>query len=82
MRTYGNLVGGRWGPEGNPLTVRSPWDGREVGQVTVASAELLDGAIAAAVQAQPTVAALSREARSAILERIAEGLAKRSEELV
>jgi len=81
MERFGNFVGGASRDDGQPLVVKSPFDGREVGVVTLADASTLDAAAAAAVHAQPAMAALTREARAAILERIADGVAVRREEL-
>src|SRR6516162_1392223 len=81
MERFGNFVGGMSRTEGQPLSVRSPFDGAEIGQVTLADAGVLDAAAEAAVRAQPAMAALTREARAAILERVAAGIAARGEEL-
>jgi acyl-CoA reductase-like NAD-dependent aldehyde dehydrogenase len=81
MDRYGNFVGGVERTQGAELPVRSPYDGEIVGTATLADPEVLDAAAEAAVQAQPAMAALTREARSRILERIADGVAARSEEL-
>jgi acyl-CoA reductase-like NAD-dependent aldehyde dehydrogenase len=81
MVRFGNFVGGSFRTEGKPLAVRSPFDGAVVAEVTMADARTLDAATEAAAGAQPAMAALSREARAAILERIAEGVARRREEL-
>jgi len=81
MDHEGNFVKGTVRTEGAPLPVRSPFDGALVAEARLADAALLDEAAAAAVAAQPAMAALSREARAGILERIAEGLAARAEDL-
>ncbi len=81
MECLGSFVGGTFWTAGKPLAVRSPFDGSEVGRVTLADAATLDAAAEAAVRAQPAMAALTRDARAAILERIAEGVAARREEL-
>jgi acyl-CoA reductase-like NAD-dependent aldehyde dehydrogenase len=88
MERFGNFVGGTFGDGhagggegGEPLRVRSPFDGADVGEVTLADAATLDAAAEAAVQAQPAMAALTREARAGMLERIAAGLMARREEL-
>ena len=80
MEICENLVGGeRRG--GDPLLVRSPFDGAVIGEAALAGPEMVDAAIAAAVSAQPAMAALTREARAAILERMAEDVARRQDEL-
>ncbi len=81
MERFGNFVGGTWRLDGEALAVRSPYDGAEIGQVTLADAAVLDAAVEAAVQAQRAMAVLSRDARAGILERIAAGIAGRSDEL-
>ena len=77
----GNFVKGRVRAEGEALPVRSPFDGALVGEARLGDAALLDEATEAAVAAQPAMAALTREARAGILERIAEGVAARRDEL-
>jgi acyl-CoA reductase-like NAD-dependent aldehyde dehydrogenase len=90
MERVGSFVGGRDASgaggsasdiRGKVLPVRSPFDGEVVREVTLADAETLDAAAEAAVRAQPAMAALTREARAGILERIAVGLGARREEL-
>ena len=81
MERFGNWVGGAVRTEGEPLRVRSPFDGRDVGVVTLADAATLDAAAEAAVRAQPAMAALTRDARARILERIAEGVAAQADTL-
>ncbi len=80
MEICENLVGGeRRG--GDPLLVRNPFDGEVIGEAALGGPETIDAAIAAAVSAQPAMAALTREARAAILERMAEAVGRRQEEL-
>lgn len=74
MDRFGNFVGGEARADGEPLVVRDPFDGSEVGAATLATPETLDEAAEAAVAAQPEMAALTREARAGILERMAEAL--------
>ena len=81
MERFGNFVGGEPRRGGESLSVVSPFDGAEIGQVTVADAATVDAAVEAAVRAQPAMGALTREARAGILERIAVGIAGRGEEL-
>ncbi|MFO0759172.1 MAG: aldehyde dehydrogenase family protein [Byssovorax sp.] len=81
METQGNLVGGAWRGEGRSHEVRSPYDGAAVARVALAGPEILDAAVRAAVGAQPAMAALSREARASILERMAHAVAAQAEEL-
>src|SRR5688500_8481278 len=81
METFGHFVGGEWRSEGPPVAVRSPFDGAQVGEVRSAPPEVLDAAVEAAVRAQPALAALPRERRAGLLERIAEGISGRRDEL-
>ncbi len=81
MDRHGNFVGGQWRTEGRAAPVQSPWDKREVGQVVSAPPEVLEAAIEAAVRAQPSLAALPRERRAALCDRIADGIAGRRDEL-
>jgi acyl-CoA reductase-like NAD-dependent aldehyde dehydrogenase len=81
MQSTGNFVGGAFRSEGRPLVVRSPFDGSIVGEATLGTAETIDAAAAAAARAQPAMAALSRDARAKILERAAEGVHARRDEL-
>ena len=81
MERFGNFVGGEPRRGGESLSVVSPFDGAEIGQVTLADAATVDAAVEAAVRAQPAMGALTREARAGILERIAVGIAGRGEEL-
>ena len=64
------------------LTIRSPWNGATAGTVPVATAKDMDAAIAAAVAIAPTVAALPRYERQAILRRIVDGLRANLDRLV
>jgi glyceraldehyde-3-phosphate dehydrogenase (NADP+) len=81
MQSYGNFIGGEWWDDGKPLAVRDPWDGSVIGKATLAPPEVLDAAIESAVRAQPVIARMTREARSRILERVADALGVRRDEL-
>lgn len=81
MDSYGNFIAGEWRDGGVPLSVRNPYDGSEVGQVAQAAPEALRDATLAAVSAQPALASLTREARAKILDKIAEGLWLRRDDL-
>ncbi len=54
------------------MIVRSPWDGRKVGEIVEADAEAMDAAMARAVHAVPLVARMPRHERQAVLRRTAE----------
>jgi glyceraldehyde-3-phosphate dehydrogenase (NADP+) len=62
--------------------VRSPWDGRPVGEVALGTREDVVAAIDAAVTAAPAAAAMPSHARASVLEHIAAGVAGRREELI
>src|SRR5262249_34107803 len=81
MDRVGSFVSGIVRDEGAALPVRSPFDAALVGEAALAGEGLVDEAAEAAARAQPAMAALSREARAAILERIAAAIAERREEL-
>ncbi|MBK6496116.1 MAG: aldehyde dehydrogenase family protein [Gemmatimonadetes bacterium] len=62
-------------------TIRSPHDGAVVGCAAVASRADVEAALDAAVRAAPEAAAMPSHARAAVLERIADGLQLRREEV-
>src|SRR5262245_10146400 len=59
--------------------IKSPYDGREVAQVSLGSPADLEAATAAAVRAFDATRRLSRRQRSDILLRVAEGVARRKD---
>ena len=63
------------------MIVRSPWDGRRVGEVADADAAGMDYAIARALDAAPAVARMPRHERQAVLRRTAALLGERREAL-
>ena len=81
MDSFGNFIGGEVSDSGVPLSVRNPYDGAVVGQVVQAARETLAAAAEAAVEASPRMAALNREARAKILDRVADGVWQRRDEL-
>src|SRR5262245_36055173 len=81
MESFGNFIAGEDRLEGAPLSVQNPYDNAAIGQVHQAPPEVLKAAVEAAVAAQPSMAALTREARAKILERIADGLWQRRDDL-
>jgi len=80
-KEYGLLIGGHWRKAGTPAEIRNPYDGSTVAVVRRADAELMDGAIAAAQRAFEKTRTLTTYEREAILERIAEGLRNRAEQV-
>src|SRR5512136_703015 len=81
MREHGLFIGGRWQEGSGFITVRSPFDGREVARVGRAGADQLRAAVDAAAGAQEAMAALSPHERAVILEVAAAEIAGRREEL-
>ena len=81
MRELGLFVAGAWQQGDGAITVRSPYDGREVARVARAGRAHLEAAIEAAAAARPAVAALPPHQRAAILERAATEVSRRRDEL-
>jgi len=81
MREHGVFIAGRWQEGAGTITVRSPFDGREVARIGRASAEYLRAAVDAAAEARTSVAALSPHQRAAILEQAGAEIARRREDL-
>jgi acyl-CoA reductase-like NAD-dependent aldehyde dehydrogenase len=81
MREHGVFIAGRWQEGAGTITVRSPFEGREVARIGRAGAEHLRGALDAAAEARAPMAALSPHQRAAILEQTAAEIARRREEL-
>jgi acyl-CoA reductase-like NAD-dependent aldehyde dehydrogenase len=81
MESHGNFIAGGEREGGVPLMVRNPYDGAVIGQVTQATPDVVDAAVQAAVRAQPQMAALTREARAKILDKVADGIWQRRDEL-
>jgi acyl-CoA reductase-like NAD-dependent aldehyde dehydrogenase len=81
MREHGLFIAGRWHQGTGTLTVRSPFDAREVARVGRAGPEQLRAALDAAAGAREAMAVLEPHARAATLERAASDIAGRREEL-
>lgn len=83
VKELSHLVGGRWGPgEGEELTSTDPAQpDRVLGRYRPAGTDLLKQAVAAAHEAQVGWAALGIIARGAVLRRVGELLAQRTEEV-
>lgn len=80
MRAFELLIRGE-PRRGEIRIIRSPYDGREVGQVTMADAEAVEAALVAAAEGARDMAALPRHERAAILHRMAHALIRRREEV-
>jgi len=64
-----------------PVTVRHPFDGREVGRTTDATPDQVERAVAAAASIAPAAAALPAHARAAALDHVSARLKERAEEV-
>jgi len=73
------FIDGAWRDTGRQASVNSPWDGHEVARVHLGSERDLEDATQAAVRAFAVMKALSRAQRAGLLQRIAEGVARRKD---
>ena len=80
VTTQGFLLDGKWMEEGDPVEVRSPYDGSVIGRVFQGRREHAETAIAAAVKAFGTTRRLPAFERQRVLRRVAEALGQRKEE--
>ncbi|WP_433531588.1 aldehyde dehydrogenase family protein [Micromonospora sp. CA-263727] len=75
------FVAGRPTQGAGELSVHHPYDGRLVGRTTLATAEQVEAAVAAAAGVAATAAALPAHARAAALDHVSRRLAERAEEI-
>ncbi|MFF5215722.1 aldehyde dehydrogenase family protein [Micromonospora sp. NPDC000442] len=75
------FVAGRPAHGVDEVTVHHPYDGRQVGRTTVATADQVEAAVAAAAEVAATAAALPAYARAAALDHVSRRLAERAEEV-
>ena len=80
VSTQSFLVDGKWIEEGDPVEVKSPYDGSVVGRVFQGRREHAEAAIAAAVKAFGTTRRLPAFERQRVLRRVAQAIAERKEE--
>jgi glyceraldehyde-3-phosphate dehydrogenase (NADP+) len=80
MDSLGILVNGEWRKTAERMEVRSPYDGKAVGETFRAGAAEMEEAIRASVRAFEKTARLPTYERAGILERAAEGIRRRREE--
>ena len=78
--TQGFLLDGQWISEGEPLEVRSPFDGSVVGSTFRPRPEHLETAVQVAIRAFDTTRKLPAYARAAILRKVAESIEKDCQE--
>jgi acyl-CoA reductase-like NAD-dependent aldehyde dehydrogenase len=80
VTTQAFLLDGKWLEEGDPVEIRSPYDGSVIGRVFQGKREHAEAAIAAAVKAFGTTRRLPAFERQRVLRRVAESMAQRKEE--
>jgi acyl-CoA reductase-like NAD-dependent aldehyde dehydrogenase len=80
VSTQGFFVDGRWWEEGDPVEVRTPYDGSVMGSVFQGRREHAEAAIAAAVKAFGTTRRLPAFERQRVLRRVSENISGRKEE--
>jgi glyceraldehyde-3-phosphate dehydrogenase (NADP+) len=81
MREFGLEIAGERIEAAERLEVRSPWDGRQVGEVSLAGPEEMNAAAEAAVEALPRLASMPKSRRIAILQALAASVRERAGEL-
>ena len=80
MRELGTFISGEWRKTTDEITVRSPYDGREVSRVSRAATAELGGALDAAAAAREPMARLSPNQRAVVLDKAAAEVAHRRDE--
>lgn len=75
------LLAGRWVEGGHAADIRSPWDGRVVTSVGLASKQQAEEALAFAHASRPRLQQQSTAKRREVLDRMVAGLRARAEEL-
>jgi acyl-CoA reductase-like NAD-dependent aldehyde dehydrogenase len=80
MDVQAYLVNGAWRSGGEVITIRSPFDGQEVGRIYRPGRAELDGAIAAAVGGMESLRALAAHKRQQILHATSDGIKAAREE--
>ncbi|HTW57821.1 MAG TPA: aldehyde dehydrogenase family protein [Terriglobales bacterium] len=80
VATHGFFVDGRWQEDGDPVDVRSPYDGSLIARVVQGRRQHAEAAIAAAVKAFGTTRRLPAFERQRVLRSISASIAERKEE--
>ncbi|PYS95926.1 MAG: aldehyde dehydrogenase [Acidobacteria bacterium] len=75
------FIGGAWKGTGRTSTVSSPYDGHEVARVHLGGEQEMEEATQAALRGFAAMKALSRGQRAEILRRMAEGVARRRDDI-
>ena len=78
--TLGFFVDGKWIEEGDPVEVRSPYDGSVIASVFQGRREHAEAAIAAAVKAFGTTRRLPAFERQRVLRRVSQNISERKQE--
>jgi acyl-CoA reductase-like NAD-dependent aldehyde dehydrogenase len=78
--TQGFFVDGRWMEEGDPVEIKSPYDGSVIASVFQGRREHAEAAIAAAVKAFGTTRRLPAFERQRVLRRVSESISERKQE--
>src|SRR6478752_8413127 len=78
--TQGFFVDGKWIEEGDPVEIRSPFDGSGIASVFQGRREHAEAAIAAAVKAFGTTRRLPAFERQRVLRRVSENITERKQE--
>ena len=81
VREWGHLIGGEWRTRGEPLEVRSPYNGSLVATTFWAPDEEVEQAVERAGAAFPAAARLPGYKRAEVLRRMSQGVESRGEEL-
>jgi acyl-CoA reductase-like NAD-dependent aldehyde dehydrogenase len=80
VATHGFFVDGHWREDGDPVEIRSPYDGTVIGRVIQGRREHAEAAIAAAVKAFGTTRRLPAFERQRVLRQISASITERKEE--
>ncbi|MEN3612333.1 aldehyde dehydrogenase family protein [Plantactinospora sp. ZYX-F-223] len=81
MESVPFLLAGRPARGADPLVVRHPYDGREVGRTSHADPQQVEAAVAAAAAVADRAAALPAHVRAGALDHVSRRLAERAEEV-
>src|SRR6185503_7435300 len=78
--TQGFFVDGKWIEEGDPVEIRSPYDGSGIASVFQGTRQHAEAAIAAAVKAFGTTRRLPAFERQRVLRQVAHSITERKEQ--
>ena len=79
-QTYKLLIGSEWRQKETNYEIKSPFDGKSLGSMSLASKEDIDDAITSSLKAFKVTREMSRYDRSAILMNIANGIQNQTED--